>query len=153
MPANSAEHQFQRLADDVRQHVEPAAVGHADDDLVDARARPLLNDPVEQRDQRLSAFEGESLLPDETGVEELLEPLGLAELPEQIALLIARKLRPVEDRLHVLLKPVALAACRRCACIPRRSWSSRSLRSFSSRSRSVPSVGPRKPPSPTCWSR
>ena len=45
------------LADDVGQHVEPAAVRHADDDLVEAGVGGLLADLVEEHDRRLAALE------------------------------------------------------------------------------------------------
>src|SRR5919198_45510 len=53
-----------RLSDDVRQNVQAAAVGHADDDLVQAGLRRAVDHRVEQRDDRLAALEREALLAD-----------------------------------------------------------------------------------------
>ncbi len=50
------------LADDVGEHVEAAAVRHADRDLVEALLGRALQDAVEQRDERLAALEREALL-------------------------------------------------------------------------------------------
>ena len=50
------------LADDVGQHVEPAAVGHPDGDLVEAGLGGRLADLVDQRDRGLAALEAEPLL-------------------------------------------------------------------------------------------
>ena len=46
------------LADDVGEHVEPAAVRHADDDLVEPVVGGLGERRVEQRDDRLGALRG-----------------------------------------------------------------------------------------------
>ncbi|SHW29451.1 Uncharacterised protein [Mycobacteroides abscessus subsp. abscessus] len=46
-----------RLADDVRQHVEPAPVRHADDHLIEAVFGALVDDGVHHRDDALGAFQ------------------------------------------------------------------------------------------------
>ena len=74
------------LARDVGQHVEAAAVRHADGDLVDAGARRVSQDVVEQRDQGLAALQREALLAHELGLEELLEGLGADEGAQDVAL-------------------------------------------------------------------
>ena len=51
----------ERLAHDVGQHVEPAAMRHADDDLLEAELAAALDDLLERRDQRLAAVEAEPL--------------------------------------------------------------------------------------------
>ena len=63
------------LADDVRQDVEPAAVGHAHHDVLDVVVCGRLAHRVEQRDERLGALEPEALLSGVLGVEEGLEGL------------------------------------------------------------------------------
>jgi hypothetical protein len=68
------------LAQDVGEDVEAAAVGHAHDDLLDAVARAVLHDLVEERDDGLPALERETLLADVAGVEELLEQLALEQV-------------------------------------------------------------------------
>ena len=96
------------LAGDVGEHVEAAAVGHADRDLVEAGLGGALQDLVEQRDERLAALEAEALLADVLGLQERLERLGLVELAEDAQLLVVAGL---------------LRTCaRRC------SWNQRALR-------------------------
>ena len=65
-----------RLADDVGEHVEPAAVRHADDGLFHAVVDGRVEQEVEHRDQRLGAFEAEALLAQVLRVQEPLERLG-----------------------------------------------------------------------------
>jgi RNase H-fold protein (predicted Holliday junction resolvase) len=50
------------LPGDVRQHVEPASVGHSDRYLFEVRFGRLLEDRVKEWDERLATFEAESLL-------------------------------------------------------------------------------------------
>ena len=76
-----------RLADDVGQHVEPAAVRHADDDLVERVFGGLVDHGVHHRDDGLGAFERESLLPNVFGLQERLERLGGVELGQDVLLL------------------------------------------------------------------
>ena len=80
-----------RLADDVGQHVQPAAVGHADDDLVQVRLGGGLQHLVQQRDQRLAALQREALLADVLGLQEGLERLGRVEPVEHVLLLVRRR--------------------------------------------------------------
>ncbi len=75
------------LADDVRQDVETATVGHPEGDLVHAGLGGPLQDLVQQRDCRLPAFEGEAPLPDVLGLQEGLERLGRAQPLEDVQLL------------------------------------------------------------------
>ena len=65
-----------RLADDVREDVEAATVGHADDRLFDAVVDRGIEEEVEHRDQGLGALEAEPLLAQVLRVEESLECLG-----------------------------------------------------------------------------
>src|SRR5690606_9963771 len=94
------------LARDVRQHVEAAAVGHADRGAREACVGGAVDDAVEQRDQRLAAFERESLLADVLRLQEGLERLGLVELAEDAELLVVVGL--LVGSLQLLLEPVAL---------------------------------------------
>ena len=66
-----------RLADNVGQHVQPPAVRHADHDFVHAVGGGTLGDLIQRRDRRLAAFQRESLLADESRVQELFETLRL----------------------------------------------------------------------------
>src|SRR5215218_84478 len=56
------------LADNVGQHVEPAAVWHADADFLKAGFSSLLAHLVQQDYGRLAPFQGEPLLSDELGL-------------------------------------------------------------------------------------
>ena len=101
-----AEDRTGALAGDVDQHVEAAAVGHADADLLEAVAGGLLADLVEQRDRGLATLEAEALLADELGLQERLERLGLVELGQDAELLLARRLGVAA--LEALLEPATL---------------------------------------------
>ena len=94
------------LADDVGQHVQPAAVRHADADLDQAVVGRLLADLVQHHDRGLATLQREPLLADELGLQEGLEDLGLVELVQDPQVLLAgqRLVRP----LHPVLDPLAL---------------------------------------------
>ena len=94
------------LADDVGQHVQPAAVGHADDDLVQAGLRRAVEDRVQQRDDGLAALEGEALLADVLGLQEGLEGLRSVQPAQDAQLLLALRLGVAA--LHAVLDPLAL---------------------------------------------
>ena len=66
----------------VGEHAQPAAVRHADDDLLDAERAAALDDLLHRRDQRLAAVEAEALGAGVLDLQELLEALGLDELVE-----------------------------------------------------------------------
>ena len=85
------------LADDVGEHVQPAAMGHADDHLVETAVGGGREDRVEDRDRRLGALEPEALRAHVLRGEELLERLGRVEPFEQAAELVGR-----EAHLHAL---------------------------------------------------
>jgi hypothetical protein len=76
------------LADDVGEHVEPAAVRHPDHGLVQARVGGLADHRVKQRDQRLAALKREPPLADVLVLQERLERLGHVELGEDAHLLV-----------------------------------------------------------------
>ena len=103
-----------RLVEDVGQHVQPAAVRHAHDDLADpARAGPL-DHGVEQRDQHLAAFEREPLLADVMLLKKRLEQLGRVELQDDPPLLLGVELRAVPVRLHPFEQPLRILVSRMC---------------------------------------
>jgi hypothetical protein len=104
------QHRFVRLVEHVRQHVQPPAMGHVHDDLLGADLGAVIDQRVEQRDQRFGPFQAEALGADEHAVQVLLELLGNNELKEDFLLLLVRELRAVEDRLHTLQEPLALIA-------------------------------------------
>src|SRR3546814_9981169 len=64
------------LAEEVGQHVEAAAVRHADDHLLEAEVAAALEDLLQRRNHRLAAIEAEALGAGVLLVEELLEDLG-----------------------------------------------------------------------------
>ena len=76
------EDEFVVLAQDVGQDVEPAAMGHAHDDLLHAVARTFLHDLVEDGDDGFAALERKALLAHVAGVEEFLEQLALEQVGE-----------------------------------------------------------------------
>ena len=107
VPLELAEDQPVRLVQDVRQDVEPAPVGHAHDDLLHPQPAGSLDDPVQQRDEHLAAFQREPLLAHEVLVQERLEQLGFVELVDDPALLLDVEAGVVPDRLHPLEEPAA----------------------------------------------
>jgi hypothetical protein len=72
-----AEDLFGRLAHDVRQHVQAAAVRHAEHDLFHAQVAAQLEELGNHRQLRLATFGREALLALELGVNRVLEGLGL----------------------------------------------------------------------------
>ena len=69
-----------RLGHHLGQHVEPAAMGHAEHDLLHAERAAALDDLLERRDQRFAAVEAEALGALVLDVDELLEAFGLDQL-------------------------------------------------------------------------
>ena len=94
------------LADDVGQHVEAAAVRHADDDLGQLVLGALVDDGVHHRDHRLRALQREALLSDVLGREEGLERLGGVQLAQDVLLLRDGGLVVLD--LDALLQPLLL---------------------------------------------
>ena len=91
------------LTDDVRQHVEPATVGHAERDAVEPGIRRVREDLVEDRDRRLGTLDAEPLRTDVLRGEELLERLGRVQaLEDPVLLFLRRRLLP---RLDLVLDP------------------------------------------------
>ena len=102
---NSAKISDAGLLQHVGEHVEAPAVRHADHDLDDAGARGALDQPFQQRDQALRAFQREALVAQELVLEELLEHLGADHLVEQLQPILARQHQPVARRFHPALQP------------------------------------------------
>ena len=95
-----------RLADDVGEHVEAAAVRHAHHDLLHAVGGGGVEEERQHRDQRFRPFEAEALLPEELRVQEALEGLGRVEPREDLDLLVVVNVGV--RALDVLLDPVLL---------------------------------------------
>ncbi len=81
---------------------------HAEDHLLDAEAPGLLDQRLEQRHERLGAFEREALRRRVAELQELLETLGGNEAVEDGATLGSVEVGAVELGLHLLLEPAAL---------------------------------------------
>ena len=75
---------LRRLAEQVDQHVQAAAMRHADDHVAHAVLAALADQFVEQRHQAVAAFEREALLADVFRVQIALEAFGLRELFERV---------------------------------------------------------------------
>ncbi len=89
----------------VGQHVEPAAVGHADHHVACARGGRPLDGEVEHGHQHVHAFDREPLLAEVALVEEFLQRLHLGQAPKQRALFLGRERLPVRARLDLLPQP------------------------------------------------
>ncbi len=103
---------FRGLAEHVDEHVEPAAVRHADHDFLHALLARPLNEVVEHRDQRLAALERETLLADEARVQVPLDAFRAREAVQDRRLLGGRELPMHAARLELLTEPEALASAR-----------------------------------------
>ena len=96
-------------AEVVREHVEPAAVRHADDDLLRAVGGGELDRLVEHRDRHVEALDRELLLAEVRLVHEALEGVDLDQALEQRALLVGRQRLAELAALDLLAQPHALA--------------------------------------------
>ncbi|MFN9959871.1 MAG: hypothetical protein ACK55I_42850, partial [bacterium] len=103
------EDEGERLTQEISQNVEASAVGHAHDDFLDFAGLAALQHGVEYDKERLGAFERETFLSDVARVEEVLEGLGLVELPEDGAVQIGVRAVAVAAVLDALAEPVAHA--------------------------------------------
>src|SRR5581483_714591 len=76
-----SEDAFAKMPDDVGEHVQASAVRHAHRDLFDAELARAFGQLIEERNDRLAALDGKSLLAEILGVQELFELLGGNQLP------------------------------------------------------------------------
>ena len=97
-----------RLAHRVDQHVEAAAVGHADHDVLDPVAAGALDHHVQQRDQAVAAFQREALLADVLGVQVALEALGGGQALEDALLVVGAATVVAGGLLQAFVHPAAL---------------------------------------------
>ena len=97
-----------RFAHHLRQHVQPAAMRHAEYDLLHAEIAAALDDLLERGDQRLSAVEAEALGAGVFDVEEFLEAFGLDELVENRALAFLGEADLLVATFDALLDPALL---------------------------------------------
>ncbi len=96
------------LADDVRQHAQTAAVGHAEHHSVETLVRCRRKDRVEDGDRRFGSFEAEALLSDVLRGEEPLERLGGVQAGHQVQLLFVAEHEP--HAFDLLLDPLLLGS-------------------------------------------
>src|SRR5438105_900771 len=99
-----------RLAHDLGQHVEPAAMRHAEHDLFHPEGAAALDDLLKRRDHRLGAVKPETLGAGEFQIAEILEPLRFDELVEDRALALAREADLLVRPFNPLLDPALLRA-------------------------------------------
>ena len=97
------------LAHGVHQHVEAAAMGHADHGLLDRRCSPArCSRDVEQRNQAVAAFQREALLADVARVQILLQGFRRGQALQDVALLIRRIAGRGAHALEARLDPALL---------------------------------------------
>ena len=96
-------------AEVVGEHVQPAAVGHADHDLLAAVGGGQLDQLVEHRHGHVEALDRELVLAEVGLVHEALQRVDLDEALEQRAPLVVGQLVAEGARLDVLAQPHALA--------------------------------------------
>ncbi len=101
-----------RLAEHVHQHVEPAAMGHADHDVLDAVHATRLDHVLEQRDQAVAALERETLLRRVARGEVALEALAHRQVPEDVLLLLHGEVLARPPDLEAVLQPQPLVGVR-----------------------------------------
>jgi hypothetical protein len=106
--AELREDRAERLAHHVGEHVEPAAVRHAEHDLLGAELAPALDDLLQRRDHGLGALEAEALGAGVFLVEEALEDFGGGKPLQDRALAVDREIGAVLDALQALLDPEPL---------------------------------------------
>ncbi|MNX11170.1 hypothetical protein D3C86_409270 [compost metagenome] len=93
------------LAHDVHEQVQAAAVGHADHDFLDAVFTGVVHHFVHRGDEAFAAFQREALLADVLGVQEALEPFGLGQLLQDMALFRGRVGRRAQGGFQAFLDP------------------------------------------------
>ncbi len=97
-----------RFADDVGEDVEAAAVSHADDGFGDIFVGGAFENFVERDDGAFQAFQAETLLADETGLQEMFEFFGLNEAIEHAAADGFVQLPSILRCFHAFLQPLFL---------------------------------------------
>ena len=94
-----------RLAHHLGQHVEAAAMRHADHDFLHAEIAAALDDLLQRGDQRFAAVEAEALGAGELDVAELLEAFGFDQLVQDGAAAFAGEADLLVRTLDALLDP------------------------------------------------
>src|SRR5437879_9105262 len=101
-----------RLAHHLGQHVEAAAMRHAQNDLLHAEIAAALDDLLQRRDQRFSAVEAKALGAGELEVAEFLKTFGLDQLVQDRATALAGETDFLVRPLDTLLDPGLLRGVR-----------------------------------------
>ncbi|MCY1222428.1 hypothetical protein D9M72_345210 [compost metagenome] len=96
------------LAQGVDQHVQAAAVGHADHDFLHALDAGLVDQLVHRDDEAFAAFEREALLADVLGVQEALQAFSRCQAVQDVLLLFQREHRLGTRGFQALLPPALL---------------------------------------------
>ena len=97
------------ITDDIREHIQTAAMGHTHIDLVDAASRSSLDKLVEHRDNGLAALKGKTFLAEVFFMQKLLELLGFDQFLKQFFLSFdGQRLRIDELLADLLPDPVFL---------------------------------------------
>ena len=100
------------LAQRIDQHVQTAAVGHADHDFLHALGARLLDQLVHGGNKALATFERETLLAYVLGVQEALQAFGCRQAVQNVFLLLRREIRLAANGLQLLLPPTLLVLVR-----------------------------------------
>ena len=82
-------------------------MSHADDHILDATGRTLLEESVQRWNQRFTSLETEPLVPHITGVKKFLEGFRFIELSKDVQLIVKFQRRFIFGNLHLLQKPIA----------------------------------------------
>jgi hypothetical protein len=114
------------LAQGVDQHVQAAAVGHADHDFLHALLRQPLDQLVHRGDEALAAFKREALLAHILGVQVALQALGCGQAVEDVLFLLGVEGGLAAHATRVFAATNAFAPCRWCTCTRRPGCRSRS---------------------------
>ncbi len=94
-----------RFFHDLGKHVQAAAVGHAENDFLQAHLAAALDDLFERRDQRFTAVEAEALRALVFDVDELLKAFCLDQLLQDRLLAVGGKFDALVRTLDALLNP------------------------------------------------
>src|SRR5215471_2659638 len=97
-----------RLRHHMGENIEPAAMSHAESDVLHAESAAALDDLLERRNHGFPAVEPEPLGSGELEVAELLEPLGFDQLVENRPLALAREGDLLVGSFDALLNPALL---------------------------------------------
>src|SRR5579875_927526 len=98
-----------RLAENIGQHVEPAAMGHAENDLAYLHVRSFFDNCFQDRNECFGSFQREAFLPNVASMQETLEKLRVVQTLENAYFLSAIKVRTVTSRFHAFLEPMTNA--------------------------------------------